>query len=121
MQAQSKDGRGRLLVTRLLAVLLAASLCGACASVSFERDTPTSGTFESTAWAFTIIGFDFPSTALGIARGNASDGGHPNLVIEDESVQPYLGPLDWILDLIMVRRARVSGTWGYPSPPAPGS
>lgn len=118
MQARSKHGpllAGRLLAS-ILTVGLCVGLCGGCASVSFERDTPTSGTFESTAWAFTIMGFDFPSTALGIARGNASDGGHPNLVIEDESVQPYLGPIDWLLDILMVRRARVSGTWGHSGP-----
>lgn len=99
-----------------LALWLSLGLAPGCASVQFERETPTSGTFESTAWAFTILGFDFPSTALGMARGNASDSGHPDLVIEEESVLPTLGPLDWLLDLLIVRRAHVSGTWGHPSP-----
>ena len=80
-----------------------------------------SGILDSTAWAFTFLGFDFPSAALGVARGNASDSGLPNLVILEQSVVPRLGPLDWLLDIIMVRRAHVSGTWGHPeeAPQAP--
>jgi len=100
---------------RLVAIALATLVLSGCASVSFERKTPTSGTFESTAWAFTFLSFDFPSPALAIARGNASDGGHPNLLIESESVVPSLGRLDWLLDILMIRRAHVSGTWGTPS------
>jgi hypothetical protein len=29
---------------------------------------------------------------------------------------PYLGPLDWIFDIISFRYSRIEGTWGY----APG-
>ena len=105
---------GRALAT----LVLCAGLLGpaaSCASVRFERDTPTSGTFHSTAWAFTLAGFDFPSPAVLIARGNASESGLPNLEVRNESVQPYLGRFDWLLDLIMIRRASVRGTWGVPS------
>lgn len=118
----SGHGQGyapRMLRRRLrrAAPALAAALLAGCASVTFERDTPTSGTFDSTAWAFTLFGYDFPSTALQIARGNASDSGLPNLIVEEQSVLPRLGPLDWLLDILMVRRAHVSGTWGLPPPP----
>ena len=94
-------------------VLLTILLVSGCASVEFKRKTPTSGTFESTAWAFTLFGYDFPSAAIVIARGNASDGGHPNLEVRDESVIPHFGRFDWLLDILMVRRAKVRGTWGY--------
>lgn len=107
----------RLPRAALRSAVLAGLLCASCASVDFQRRTPTSGTFESSAWAFTILGFDFPSSALGIARGNASDSGLPNLVVLEQSVVPRLGPLDWLLDIIMVRHAHVSGTWGEPETP----
>lgn len=105
----------------MLVAALGAVLGASCASVKFERESPTAGTFDSTAWAFTFLGFDFPSSALGVARGNASDSGLPNLVILEQSVVPRLGPLDWLLDIIMFRRAHVSGTWGHPeeAPQAP--
>ena len=101
--------RGSVAAAALLFVV------SSCASVSFERDTPTSGTFRSTAWAFTVGGFDFPSPAVLIARGNASDSGLANLEVTSENVMPYLGRFDWLLDLIMIRRAEVRGTWGVPS------
>lgn len=85
-----------------------------CASLRVDKETQTSGTFRSTATAFTFLGIDFPATALSIARGNAADSGRPGLVVEKETVFPYLGPLDWLLEIISVRYARVSGRWGDP-------
>ena len=26
---------------------------------------------------------------------------------------PYLGPFDWLLDIVGIRYARISGTWGF--------
>ena len=91
-------------------------LAPSCASVQFDRDTPTSGTFESSAWSFTIISFDFPGPAVQIAQRNVSSSGQPNLVIEKSLVIPHLGPLDFLLDILCIRYAKISGTWGY----APG-
>lgn len=95
-------------------------LAAACASVDFQRRTPTSGTFTSSSFSFTFLSFDLPGPAVQIARGNASDAREPNTVIRREVVFPHLGPLDWLLDIISFRYARVQGTWGYPSERATG-
>jgi len=92
--------------------LAALCLCS-CASVEFSRDTETSGTFVSTGWALTILSHDMPQSALNIARENASDARQPNMVVEEATVTPYLGRFDVLLDIICVRHARVSGTWGF--------
>ena len=97
---------------RLVLGLSLLTLSASCTSVKFERETATSGTFRSRAAAFTLISFDFPGEALTTAKGNAADSGLPQLVIEEERVFPYLGRLDWILDIISIRWASVSGTWG---------
>ena len=85
----------------------------ACANLSFKRSTETSGTFESSGLAFTLFAVDFPKGALQIARENASDANLANLQVETVQVVPYLGPLDWILDIVGVRFAKITGTWGY--------
>ena len=99
---------------RGLFAVLVAVLVSSCASLDFQRTTETSGTFTSSAVAFTILSYDVPAPAQSIARGNAADSGRPELVIEDEVVFPYLWRLDWLLDIISIRYARVSGTWGTP-------
>lgn len=106
------SARSRRLLPRALACLLAL-VASSCASVEFSRDTETSGTFVSTGWAFTIFSHDIPKSALNIARENASDARQPNMVVEEATVTPYLGPFDVLLDIIGVRHARVSGTWGF--------
>ena len=100
---------------RLHTVLAVAALqvCGACASVSFTRDTETSGGFESSGWAFTILSIDLPKGAMDIARENASDAGLANMLVEHTSVVPDLGWFNWLLDIISVRRAVIRGTWGF--------
>jgi hypothetical protein len=103
---------------RLTRVALLAFLCApGCASVEFTRETETSGRFRSSGLALTVFGYDFPSGALQIARDNASDARQPNTVVTSQRVFPYLGSADWILDILSVRWARISGTWGF----APGS
>lgn len=94
-------------------VLVSASAFSSCASVHFDRTTPTSGTFTSSATSVTFFGFDFPTHALLAARGNASDATQPNTVATTERVFPYLGAFDWILDIFSVRFAKITGTWGY--------
>ena len=84
-----------------------------CASVSFDRRTQTSGTFRSSAVAITVLGWDLPKRAIDIARDNASDAGLVNMKVEHATVMPYLGWFDWVVDILGVRWARVSGTWGY--------
>jgi len=98
----------------LVASLATASLVlGSCASVSLDRTTQTSGTFRSTGMAVTILGWDLPKRAIDIARDNASDTGLTNMQVEQATVRPYWGWFDWIFDIIGVRYASVSGTWGY--------
>ena len=97
---------------RATPLLLALGLLAACASVRFGRDTETSGTFESSGVAFTLVKIDMPKGALDIARENAADSNLPNMVIEEVLVVPYLGPFDFLLDVISVRYARIRGRWG---------
>jgi hypothetical protein len=84
-----------------------------CSSVAYDRRTETSGTFVSSGLAFTILTIDLPQRAIDIARENASDAALPNMVVENVTVFPHLGPFDWILDLLSVRYARISGHWGF--------
>jgi hypothetical protein len=98
---------------RLAAMVLVCCSASSCANLSFKRQTETSGTFTSTGMSFTILSVDIPKNALLIARENASDANMANLVVEETKVVPYLGPFDWLLDIIGVRYARVEGTWGF--------
>ena len=84
-----------------------------CASVKFTRETETSGRFRSSGLSFTFLSIDYPKRAIDIARENASDSRQANLVVESQRIFPYLGPLDWIFDIISIRYARISGTWGF--------
>ena len=96
----------------LMALALPMALV-ACAGVAFERNGPETGTFRSSAWSFTILSYDLPQHALEAARANASDSALPNLIVERETVLPYLGPLDFLLDILGIRYARVTGSFGY--------
>lgn len=98
---------------RRAAVGLACLALGACASMSFERDTQSSGTFTSSGWSFTLFSVDLPKSALNIARENASDANLPHLVVEEVMVTPDLGPLDFLMEFISFRYARIRGTWGF--------
>ncbi len=117
--------RPRLLRSAALAALLAvATTTPGCGSVSFERSTETSGTFSSSGFAFTIFSIDLPKGSQLIARENASDANLANMEVTSTVTFPYLGPLDWILDIISFRYSRIEGTWGYapgPSGSAPAS
>ena len=96
---------------RQLAPLLLV-LTSACASLEFEPTDADSGTFSSSAVAFTFLGRDYPQGALLVARANASDSQLPNLVVTEERVFPYFWKLDFLLDLISFRWAIVRGTYG---------
>lgn len=98
---------------RLALVLVGALALGSCASVAFTRETQTSGRFLSTGVSAALFSYDLPKRAIDIARENASDSRQPNMIIEKEWIFPYLGPLDFLLDIIGIRYARVSGTWGF--------
>ncbi|MEO0651575.1 MAG: hypothetical protein AAFZ65_12945 [Planctomycetota bacterium] len=107
----------RLLSDRRVPLAVAVALTvSSCASVSFTRETETSGRFESSGIAFTLLSFDFPKRAIDIARENASDSRQPNMQVDHEWIFPNLGPFDWLLDIIGIRYAKVSGSWGF----APG-
>ena len=38
----------------------------------------------------------------------------PRVVVEEVIVTPYLGPLDFLMEIISVRYAKITGTWGFP-------
>jgi len=97
----------------LVALLVGAATSSGCGSLSFERTTETSGTFSSSGFAFTIFSIDLPKGAQLIARENASDANLANMEVTSTVTFPYLGPLDWILDIISFRYSRIEGTWGY--------
>jgi len=84
-----------------------------CASLNFERTTQTSGTFEATGVAFTIFKIDLPKSALQITRENLADANLANMRIDEVQVVPDLGWWNWVLDIISVRRARISGHCGF--------
>jgi hypothetical protein len=96
---------------RTLALALGLA-CGSCASLDFEPSDAHTGTFRSTAVAFTFLGRDFPQSAVLLARANAADSELGNLVITEERVFPYFWRLDFLLDVISVRGASVSGRYG---------
>ncbi|MFT7679294.1 MAG: hypothetical protein ACI8QC_003295 [Planctomycetota bacterium] len=102
--------RSRL--ARASAAVLLVSV-SACASVDFERTTETSGTYRSTAWSMTVFTIDMPAGALKIARENASDAGLAATVETYADVTPDWGWWNWVLDMLSIRRAEVSGTWGF--------
>jgi len=98
--------------TALLASLLALALWG-CTSLEIERSSLTSGTFRSRAWAFTILSWDLPKAALDTARENASDTRLLNMQVEEVNLTPDWGWWSWLLDILSVRVATISGTWGF--------
>lgn len=98
----------------LAAAFVLAIALASCSSLSIEPKTQTSGTFTSSGFGFTILSWDFPKSALDIARENASDARLTNIEVQRTRVFPYLGPLDWIFDIIGFRYATISGTWGFP-------
>jgi hypothetical protein len=87
-------------------------LCSACATLDFKPTDARGGTFHSTALALTFLGTDYPQSALLLARANASDSQLPNLVVTEEHVFPYFWKLDFLLDILSLRWASVSGTYG---------
>jgi len=107
------NGRSALLLRRAAGVLVLATCLGACSSMSITRDTQTSGTFRSRAWALTILSWDLPRPALNIARENIADTRLINLQVETAKVTPRSPFVDWLLDIIGVRVATITGTWGF--------
>ncbi|MBM3988537.1 MAG: hypothetical protein FJ294_11355 [Planctomycetes bacterium] len=91
----------------------AALSLASCASIDITRDTQTSGRFESTGTAFTILSIDLPKPALNIARDNAADARLTNMQVTDIVRRPDLGSWDWLLDIIGVRFVRIEGIWGF--------
>ena len=98
---------------RSLLLLLPVLLLASCASVEFKRRTQTSGTFRASGTSLTIVSIDIPRSAADTARGNVRDVRQPNTRIENVTIYPYLGPFDWLLDIIGIRYAVVKGTWGF--------
>lgn len=88
-------------------------LLSACATISFERETETSGTFHSEAWAFTVFAWDFPAESIQIARDNVFDAGLSNLDVTSLTTTPHWGWWDWVLDVLGARKTVLTGTWGF--------
>lgn len=86
--------------------------------MEFTRQSESHGEFYANGISFTILSIDMPKRAIDIPRENLSDARQPNMRIEREFVFPYFGPLDWILDILSIRFASISGTWGFPPAPA---
>jgi hypothetical protein len=93
-------------------LLLSMLVLSSCASLDVEPTDAKSGTFRSSAMAFTFLGRDYPQSAVLLARANAADSQLPNPVITGEFIFPYFWKLDFILDIISVRWSKVSGTYG---------
>ena len=92
--------------------LLCALAGSSCAGLEVEPVDAGTGTFHSSAMAFTFLGLDFPQSAMLLARANAADSQLPNLVVTQERVFPYFWRLDFLLDVISLRWASVEGTYG---------
>ena len=101
------------LLRAALAGLTLAVLSTACASIDHTRETQTSGTFRSEAWAFTFLQWDFPAESGQIARDNAFDAGLPNLRVDQQVQSPDWGWWNWALDILSFRKTVITGTWGY--------
>jgi len=112
MQRLSIPTPFRGFVPALLATALL--LAPGCASVEFTRESETSGQFVSTGFSITLLSVDFPKGALEIARENASDARLPNTVVDKTTVVPYLGPFNWLLNIVGAHYARIEGRWGFP-------
>ena len=102
----------RMLARARLLALCATLALGSCANLSVEPTDEGSGTYRSTAVSFTFLGRDYPQSAVLLARANASDSQLPNLVVNEERVFPYFWKLDFLLDILCLRWASVSGTYG---------
>jgi hypothetical protein len=98
-----------MLRVAVLPIVLASS---ACASMSFSPTDSAQGTFRSSAIAFTFLGRDYPQSAILVARANAADAQLPGLVVTEERIFPYFWKLDFLLDIVSIRWARVRGTYG---------
>ena len=97
------------------ASLLACTLLltvSSCAQLSIRRDTETSGTFTSTGRSITFLSWEMPRPAIQIAHENAADAGLPNIQATSVRATDW-GWLDWLLEIVSMRSARVTGTWGY--------
>ena len=108
---------------RLVSGVLLGFLASSCATLSFEPVDGSRGTFTSRALAFTFLGHDHPQSAILLARANASDSGLPALEVEEEHIFPYFWKLDFLLDVLSLRYASVSGSYGPAEKPmsAPAS
>jgi hypothetical protein len=107
--AKPRSFRFLLLASCLTGTLLLSS----CAGLSFQRATETSGTFTATGMNLTFLTWDFPKRAIDIARENASDANLANMEVTETFQTPHLGWFNWILEILSIRYARLSGTWGF--------
>ncbi|HVS17121.1 MAG TPA: hypothetical protein VMT18_00880 [Planctomycetota bacterium] len=100
-------------LSRAFSALALCALLTACSSIQVERTTKTSGNFRSRAWAFTLLSWDMPQTALGRARENAADTRLVNMQVSRVRVTPDWGWWNWLFDILSVRVATIEGTWGF--------
>lgn len=98
---------------RILLAILCCCAATSCATLEFTRDTESSGTFEATGKAFTLLSVDFPTGAMIQARENVSDANLPNMKVTYARVVPDWGGFNWVLDILSFRYAKLEGTWGF--------
>lgn len=111
---RSSTRPGTLLRLPLRLALAGALLAAApsCSSLEIQRQTETSGTFDSSARTWVFLGWHMPRPAIQIAHENISDAGLPN-VRETDVHRTDWGWFNWILEIFSTRTAHVRGTWGY--------
>ncbi len=111
MNPSRRTNRSGSLRASLLACTLLLTV-SSCAQLSIRRDTETSGTFTSTGRSITFLSWEMPRPAIQIAHENAADAGLPNIQATSVRATDW-GWLDWLLEIVSTRSARVTGTWGY--------
>lgn len=111
MNLSRRTNRSGPIRASLLACTLLLTV-SSCAQLSIRRDTETSGTFTSTGRSITFLSWEMPRPAIQIAHENAADAGLPNIQATSVRATDW-GWLDWLLEIVSTRSARVTGTWGY--------
>jgi hypothetical protein len=93
-------------------LLCAALALSACASLSVTPKDASTGSFRSSALTLTFLGNDYPQSAILLARANAANAQLANQIVTRELIFPYFWKFDFLLDILSVRWASVSGTYG---------
>lgn len=110
MPSAPRPSRSAILRTLLCSAVLAT--LSSCVSLEIDRTSETSGTFESSARSFVILGWHLPRPAIQTAHENIADASLPHVVHTDVRRTNW-GKFNWILEIISTRKGVVSGIWGH--------